>query len=410
MPGENSQNVPALRFKEFTDAWEQGEFSRITSPVRDKNKENLPFESYSITNDSGFVPQDEKFENGGTMRTADKRVYYVVSKNTFAYNPARINVGSIGYYSGDKKVIVSSLYEVFKTAENVYDRFLWHWFKSSEFKSNVAKLQEGGVRLYFYYDKLCQCVLALPSYNEQKLIGDGLDAIDTLIILQQRKLLKLQDLKKALLAKMFPVKGENVPAVRFKGFTDAWEQFPWEKCVNISTNMVDPTSGEFDGLPHIGPGNIESFTGQLMDNIHTVAEDGLISGKFLFHSGDIIYGKINPHLGKYVLVDFGGLASADSYVLNARNNLNQVFLYVILQTKDFFRYSVSVSKRSGIPKINREQLNEYQFNAPSINEQKKIGNLIIKSDILISFYRRKLSKLKDIKKALLNNMFPGGEI
>ena len=201
-------------------------------------------------------------------------------------------------------------------------------------------------------------------------------------------------------------KSQNVPKLRFKGVTGDWKQHSWKDCVDISTNMVDPTSGEFDDLPHIGPGNIESFTGQLMDNIHTVAEDGLISGKFLFHSGDIIYGKINPHLGKYSLVDFEGLASADSYVLNAKNNLNQAFLYVILQTKDFYRYSVSVSKRSGIPKINRDQLNEYQFNTPSTSEQEKIGALIVKIDALITLQQRKLSKLQDLKKALLVKMFP----
>lgn len=198
----------------------------------------------------------------------------------------------------------------------------------------------------------------------------------------------------------------NAPKLRFNGITGDWEQHSWKDCVDISKNMVDPTSGEFDDLPHIGPGNIESFTGQLMDNIHTVAEDGLISGKFLFHSGDIIYGKINPHLGKYSLVDFEGLASADSYVLNAKNNLNQAFLYVVLQTKDFYRYSVSVSKRSGIPKINRDQLNEYQFKAPSASEQKKIGALIVKIDTLTTLHQRKLSKLQDLKKALLVKMFP----
>ena len=92
------------------------------------NKDNLPYESYSVTNENGFVPQNEQFENGGTMATADKRMYYIVSKNSFAYNPARINVGSIGYYDGPENVIVSSLYEVFKTSEDIDDRYLWHWF------------------------------------------------------------------------------------------------------------------------------------------------------------------------------------------------------------------------------------------------------------------------------------------
>jgi restriction endonuclease S subunit len=169
-------------------AWEQRKFSDITYPAGEKNRENLPLESYSITNESGFVPQNEQFENGGTMREADKRMYYIVSPNSFAYNPARINVGSIGYQNTAKNVIVSSLYEVFKTTEDIDDRLLWHWFKSPDFQKLIVQLQEGGVRLYFYYDKLCMGEVALPEIEEQRKIGQFHDTLDTLITLHQRKL------------------------------------------------------------------------------------------------------------------------------------------------------------------------------------------------------------------------------
>ena len=171
----------------YTSSWEQRKFSDITFPAGEKNKDNLPLESYSITNEHGFVPQDEKFENGGTMREADKRMYYIVSPNSFAYNPARINVGSIGYQNIGKNVIVSSLYEVFKTSEDVDDRLLWHWFKSPDFQKLIMQLQEGGVRLYFYYDKLCMGEVSLPSLEEQRKIGKLFDTLDNLITLHQRK-------------------------------------------------------------------------------------------------------------------------------------------------------------------------------------------------------------------------------
>ena len=171
----------------YTSSWEQRKFSDITFPAGEKNKDNLPLESYSITNEHGFVPQDEKFENGGTMREADKRMYYIVSPNSFAYNPARINVGSIGYQNIGKNVIVSSLYEVFKTSEDVDDRLLWHWFKSPDFQKLIMQLQEGGVRLYFYYDKLCMGEVSLPSLEEQRKIGKLFDTLDHLITLHQRK-------------------------------------------------------------------------------------------------------------------------------------------------------------------------------------------------------------------------------
>ena len=184
---QNGSNVPEIRFKGFTEAWEQRKFDDITYPAGEKNRDNLPYESYSVTNENGFIPQNEQFENGGTMATADKSMYYIVSKNSFAYNPARINVGSIGYYDKPENVIVSSLYEVFKTSEDIDDRFLWHWFKSDAFQRMIEQYQEGGVRLYFYYDKLCMCSLPVPDIQEQRKIGKQLDILDNLITLHQRK-------------------------------------------------------------------------------------------------------------------------------------------------------------------------------------------------------------------------------
>ncbi|MEV5024785.1 restriction endonuclease subunit S [Paenibacillus sp. LPE1-1-1.1] len=204
---------------------------------------------------------------------------------------------------------------------------------------------------------------------------------------------------------MFPAESESEPKRRFAGFTGAWEQRKWINTVDVSTNMVDPKTGKYDNLPHIGPGNIESFSGRLYDNVNTVKDDNLISGKFHFNKGDVIYGKINPQLGKYVFAPFEGLASADAYVLNAKNGLDQTFLFTLLQTRHFFKYTVSVSMRSGMPKINRDELNEYEFNAPSVQEQKHIGGFFLSLNHLITLHQRKLEKLQNLKKAYLNEMF-----
>lgn len=198
----------------------------------------------------------------------------------------------------------------------------------------------------------------------------------------------------------------NVPKIRFPGFTDPWEQRKWEDTVDISTNMVDPETGSYDELPHIGPGNIESFTGKILDNVLRVKDSNLISGKFHFYKGDIIYGKINPQLGKYAIAPFEGLASADSYILNTKNGVVQNFLYSVLQTKDFYKYSVSVSARTGIPKINRDELNVYTYKAPKTEEQTKIGNFFVELDHLITLHQRELTHLQDEKKSLLQKMFP----
>ena len=198
----------------------------------------------------------------------------------------------------------------------------------------------------------------------------------------------------------------RVPAIRFKGFTDPWEQRKWSDLVEISKEMVDPKTGEFDDLPHIGPGNIRSFSGQLYGNVLAVGQERLISGKFHFYPDDILYGKINPQLGKYLYSQFEGLASADSYVLNAKTGLAQKFLFSLLQTESFFNYSVSVSMRSGMPKINRDELNAYSFLAPSEREQEMIGAFFLQLDHLITLHQRKYDKLCTVKKSMLDKMFP----
>lgn len=142
---QEGETVPKIRFKGFEGEWKNVSFKDFTFHAGTKNRDNLPLESYSISNEFGFIPQNEQFENGGTMTQADKRMYYIVSPNSFAYNPARINVGSLGYYEGNEDVIVSSLYEVFKTDDTICDNFLLYWFKTNIFQKMIEQFQEGGV-------------------------------------------------------------------------------------------------------------------------------------------------------------------------------------------------------------------------------------------------------------------------
>jgi len=203
------------------------------------------------------------------------------------------------------------------------------------------------------------------------------------------------------------VNERKAPEMRFDGFIEPWETMKWAETVDMSTNMVDPRKPEYQNLLHIGPGNIESYTGLLYDNIKTAKDEGLISGKFHFHVDDIIYGKINPQLAKYTTAKFEGLASADAYVLNAKNGLVQGFLYMILQRQPFYDYTVSVSRRSGMPKINRDELNDFSFIAPSTTaEQNAIGNFFRNLDETIVLKKQQYEQTVNIKKAMLEKMFP----
>ena len=200
---QEGKTVPKIRFKGFEEEWKKVSFKDFTFHAGTKNRDNLPLESYSISNEFGFKPQNEQFENGGTMTQADKRMYYIVSPNSFAYNPARINVGSLGYYEGKEDVIVSSLYEVFKTDDTICDKFLLYWFKTDIFQKMIEQFQEGGVRLYFFYDKMCKCSLMRPSLAEQQAIASYFTSLDRQISLQSQHLEKLKQIKSACLDKMF---------------------------------------------------------------------------------------------------------------------------------------------------------------------------------------------------------------
>ena len=384
---QDNEKKPALRFKGFTDPWEQRKFSDITFPAGEKNRDNLPLESYSITNEHGFIPQDEKFENGGTMREADKRMYYIVSPNSFAYNPARINVGSIGYQNTGKDVIVSSLYEVFKTSDDVDDRLLWHWFKSPDFQKLIFQLQEGGVRLYFYYDKLCMGTVSLPSLEEQRKIGRFFDSLDTLITLHQRKYEKLVNIKKSMLDKMFPQNGASVPEIRFKGFTDPWEQRKLgDLCVEfrsgefISASDITET-GEY---PVFGGNGLRGFT----DRFNHDGEYTLIGRQ------GALCGNVNFAVGKSYFTEHAIAVRAD------KKNQTR-FLYYLFSTMDLGQYS----GQSAQPGLAVGNLVELKSTLPDKQEQEKISGVLTALDTLITLHQRKLEKLQNIKKSCLEKMF-----
>ena len=278
--------------------------------------------------------------------------------------------------------------------EEIEPYFLNYEYQTDKAKKKIENITTGNTIKHILASDMQEFVVDVPKYEEQKVIADYFRNLDHLITLHQRKCEQTKTLKKYMLQKMFPQDGEKVPQIRFEGFTEDWEQRKWIDTVDISTEMVDPTSGEYDNMPHIAPGNIESFTGRILDNVKAVKEEKLISGKFRFRPGDVVYGKINPQLGKYFYASVDGLTSADAYVFNGKNGLTQKFLFSLLQTNDFFKYSVSVSKRSGMPKINRDELNAYSFLTPSEAEQEKIGGLILGIDHLITLHLRKQDKRK----------------
>ena len=347
-------------------------------------------DSYSITNEHGFIPQDERFENGGTMRETDKKMYYIVSPHSFAYNPARINIGSIGYQNTDKNVIVSSLYEVFKTSDDVDDRLLWYWFKSSYFQKLIEQFQEGGVRLYFYYDKLCMGTLSLPSFEEQHKIGKYLDTYDNLITLHQRKLDKMKELKKAFLNLIFSQK------LRFRGFTESWELRKFESiAARASSISADPT------LPRVEYEDIISGIGLLNKDVKL---KGISKPGIVFNQGDILYGKLRPYLHNWFLPSFSGLAVGDFWVLQPKD-ADSSFLFRLIQGQQFDDVA-NQSIGTKMPRADWNLVSKTLFFVPtSIDEQALIGRYFRSIDNLITLHQEKINQLTKLKTTFLKNMF-----
>ena len=405
-------NSPKIRFKGYTEDWEQRKFADFTWDAGKRNKEDLDLESYAITNEHGFIRQCDAHDDFGYMKDTDRKAYNIVQPNSFAYNPARINVGSIGYYKGVENVIVSSLYEVFQTDNYVNDRFLWHWLKSDEFPRWIERLQEGSVRLYFYYDKLCECQLYMPSLEEQEKIASFLDALDNFITLHQRKCEQTKTLKKYMLQKMFPQEGQKVPEIRFEGFTGAWEQ-------RKLGDLVDRVTRKNRDLVSELPLTISAQYGLIDQNeffAKRVASKD-VSGYYLIENGEFAYNKSTS-----TDAPWGAIKRLDRYEngvlstlyivfgIKENNPVDSNFLVVYYSTnlwhKGIHEIAAEGARNHGLLNIAPADFFETKLMIPQdIEEQKKIGKYFEELERLITLHQREYEKLQELKKFMLQNMF-----
>ena len=190
-------NVPNLRFKEFQGEWEKCKLGDITTNFNVRNKEKIQYPMYSVTNNRGFVPQTEQFEDRD-MVGEDIKAYKVIHKDEFAYNPARINVGSIARYEGDKPCMISSLYVCFKSRRQIDSNWLMHLLKTPKMNFYYNINGEGGVRVYLFYPNFARICTSYPGVEEQKKIAKLLSLLDERISTQNKIIDKLQSLIKGL--------------------------------------------------------------------------------------------------------------------------------------------------------------------------------------------------------------------
>ena len=364
---------PKIRFKGYQEDWEQRKFADFTWDAGKRNKEDLDLEPYAITNEHGFIRQRDAHDDFGYMKDTDRKAYNIVQPNSFAYNPARINVGSIGYYKGVENVIVSSLYEVFQTDNYVNDRFLWHWLKSDEFPRWIAKLQEGSVRLYFYYDKLCECQLYMPSLEEQEKIATFLDDLDHLITLHHRKYMKYADLS----------------------------VFDWEQRKLV--DLVDRVTRKNQDLVSELPLTISAQYGLIDQNEffdkRVASKD--VSGYYLIENGEFAYNKSTS-----TDAPWGAIKRLDRYKngvlstlyivfgIKENNPVDSDFLVSYYSTnlwhKGIHEIAAEGARNHGLLNIAPADFFETKLMIPQdIEEQKKIGKYFEELERLITLHHRK---------------------
>ena len=406
------QNKPAIRFKGFTDAWEQRKLSEITDKVTEKNAGLQYVETFTNSAEFGIISQRDFFDHD-IAKLGSLDGYYIVKNEDFVYNP-RIStsapVGPINRNKLGRTGVMSPLYTVFRP-HDIDTTYLEYFFKCGYWHSFMNFNGDSGARSdrFSIRDNVFfQMPIPKPDIDEQRKIGELLTCLDRLITLHQRKYDKLQILKKAMLEKMFPKNGSSVPEIRFKGFTDAWEQ---RKLSEITDKVTEKNAG----LQYV-----ETFTNSAEFGIisqrdffdHDIAKLGSLDGYYIVKNEDFVY---NPRIS----------TSAPVGPIN-RNKLGRTGvmspLYTVFRPHDidttyleyffkcgywhsFMNFNGDSGARSDRFSIRDNVFFQMPIPKPDIDEQRKIGELLTCLDRLITLHQRELEKLQNIKKSMLEKMF-----
>ena len=188
-----------MRFPEFTEEWLHCTLGDITTNFNLRNKNEVEYPMYSVTNNRGFIPQSEQFEDR-EMLGEDIKAYKIIHKDDFAYNPARINVGSIAKYDGEQPCMISSLYVCFKTNPQIYNDWMAQLLKTPKMNYYYNTNGEGGVRIYLFYPNFARIRTSYPAtLSEQKKIAHFLTLLDERIATQNKIIEKYESLIQAII-------------------------------------------------------------------------------------------------------------------------------------------------------------------------------------------------------------------
>lgn len=369
-------NVPHLRFPEFSGKWKKCTLGDITINFNLRNKEKIELPMYSVTNNRGFIPQSEQFEDRD-MVGEDIKAYKIIHNKDFAYNPARINVGSIAKYNGSKPCMISSLYVCFKAANGIDEDWLMHLLRSPKIQYYYNINGEGGVRIYLFYPNFARIRTSFPTIAEQRKIANLLSLLDARITTQNKIIEDLKKLKSAIYQNLFfHLQGDKVPlselAEIIKGQQINGSELSENGKYYVMNGGITP-SGYYDNY------NTEADT-------ISISEGGNSCGYVQYNSSDFWSG-------------------GHCYTLRIKPTalISTPFLFHFLKWKE--PDIMALRSGSGLPNIQKKDLSKVCIIVPTLDEQQQLIALLSTFQMKIENEEIFTSNLNKQKQHLLSQMF-----
>ncbi len=390
-------NSPKVRFKGFTDDWEQRKLSDLIVEYKETVEADCELPVLTSSKTEGVLLQEEHF---GRKQSHDITGYNVLPRNYCTYRNRSDGIDFI--FNINKccdKGIISKFYPVFCGKDN--DTFFISLVlnNSNEVVREIGYTCIGTGQKVLSFSDLLKMYLRVPNYEEQKKIAAYFDSLDRLITLHQRKCEEIKTFKKYMLQKMFPQNGMNVPEIRFKGYTDVWEQ---RKLGEVFEEYSEKNHSELSALTIIqGGGTV--LRDEADRNLQY--DKSSLSGYKMVRKDDFIV-HLRSFEGGLEKSNHKGLISPAYHTFHG-NDADSRFYYLFFRSYEFIKHKL-VPHVYGIRdgrSIDIAGMKTIEIPWTSYDEQKKIGDYIESVDHLIILHQQKCNELRNIKKFMLQNMF-----
>lgn len=404
---------PVIRFKAFNDPWEQRKLAEIGDIVTGSTPSTQRPEYYSEDGIPWVTPTDI---TNAPIKDSQKKLSELGAKVGRVVPAKSILVTCIASIGKNALLEISGSFnqQINALIPNQQKYFPYFLFTESHHWSNKMKRKAAAGTMQIVTKKEFSCIATyVPKLAEQIIIGKLFEELDQLITLHQRKLDKLQNVKKACLEKMFPQNGESVPRIRFKGFTDTWEQRKLSSLCSLFTDgdWIESKDQSNFGIRLIQTGNIG-----ITEFIEKIKSRKWISENTFnrlhceaVFPGDILISRLPDPAGRACIVPNlkeKMITAVDCTIARVDAKFCASFLIQSLSTSNYFSFVNTCLAGGTRQRISRSNLSNYEVSIPSKKiEQKQIGQYFKLLDSLITLHQRKLDKLKNLKKACLEKMF-----